>query len=167
MCGQYKVNSTQRHILSVSIDLGCGVPEVFLFFLKFFVGHMSIFWDQWYPCFGLLVTSPLDFKARVGSLIRTWQRHAWYMFPEICFWCNTSTSVYGQHSSQSLSPHACFSRGRMLDLNHRPPAWQADVLTTRPQRPSEVPEVKDPRVRFHSEESGLIKHLHSRVLAFA
>ena len=26
------------------------------------------------PCCGLLVTSPLGFKARVGSLIQTWQR---------------------------------------------------------------------------------------------
>ena len=24
-------------------------------------------WGQWYPCFGFLVTSPLGFKARVGS----------------------------------------------------------------------------------------------------
>ena len=57
------------------------------------------------------------------------------MFPEIHLWCDTSASVYSQHSSWSLSPHVCFSRGRMLDLNHRPPAWQVDVLTTRPQRP--------------------------------
>ena len=33
------------------------------FFLKIFVGHMSIFWAHWYPCFGLLVKSPLGFKA--------------------------------------------------------------------------------------------------------
>ena len=58
------------------------------------------------------------------------------MFPEIHLWCNTSACVYSQHSSQLLSPHACFSRGRMPDLSHRPPAWQADALTTRPQRPN-------------------------------
>ena len=52
------------------------------------------------------------------------------MLREIHLWCDTSASVYGQHSSRSLSPHACFT-----DLNHRPPAWQADALTTRPQRP--------------------------------
>ena len=28
---------------------------------------MSFFWGHWYPCFGFLVTSPLGFKARVGS----------------------------------------------------------------------------------------------------
>ena len=31
-----------------------------------FGGHMSLFWDHWYPCFGFLVTSPLGLKARVG-----------------------------------------------------------------------------------------------------
>ena len=28
---------------------------------------MSFFWGHWYPYFGFLVTSPLGFKARVGS----------------------------------------------------------------------------------------------------
>ena len=27
------------------------------------------FWGHWYPCFGLPVTSPLGFKARVGSAL--------------------------------------------------------------------------------------------------
>ena len=30
---------------------------------------MSLFWGHWYPCFGFLVTSPLGFKARVGSAL--------------------------------------------------------------------------------------------------
>ena len=90
--------------------------------------------------FGATDTPVLDFlsfgfKARVGSLVPTLRRHTWYTFPEIHLWCDTSAGVYNQHSSQSLSPHACFSRGRMLDLNHRPPAWQADALTTRPLQP--------------------------------
>ena len=34
-----------------------------------FGGHESFFWGHWYPCFGLLVTSPLGFKARVGSAL--------------------------------------------------------------------------------------------------
>ena len=33
--------------------------------------YESFLWGHWYPCFGLLVTSPLGFKARVGSLFRT------------------------------------------------------------------------------------------------
>ena len=82
--------------------------------------------------FGLLAISPLGFKARVGSLIRTLQRHTWYTFLDIHFWCVTFASVYCQHSSQSPSPHACFSTGGKQDLNHWPPAWQSDALTTRP-----------------------------------
>ena len=30
---------------------------------------MSFFGGHWYPCFGFLVTSPLGFKARVGSAL--------------------------------------------------------------------------------------------------
>ena len=41
-------------------------------FNSIFGGHKSFLWGHWYACFGLLVTSPLGFKPRVGSLIRTW-----------------------------------------------------------------------------------------------
>ena len=34
-----------------------------------FGGHESFLWGHWYPCFGLLVTSPLGFKVRVGSAL--------------------------------------------------------------------------------------------------
>ena len=40
----------------------------YFIFLKIFGGHMSFLWGHWYPCFGLLVTSALGFKARVDSL---------------------------------------------------------------------------------------------------
>ena len=73
------------------------------------------------PCFRLLMTSPLGFKARVGSLIHTWWRHMCYTFLEIYLWCDTFAGIYGQHSCQSISPHMCFSRGRMQDLNGRIP----------------------------------------------
>ena len=43
-------------------------------FLKYFWWTRVHFWGHWYPCFGLLVMSALGIKARVGSLIRTWQR---------------------------------------------------------------------------------------------
>ena len=38
---------------------------------------MSAFlWGHWYPCFGLLMTTPVSLKARVGSLICTcWSMH--------------------------------------------------------------------------------------------
>ena len=61
--------------------------------------------------------SPLGFKARLGSHIRTLWKCMWYTFPEIHLWCDTSAGVYSHHSSQLLSPHACFSRGRMRDFN--------------------------------------------------
>ena len=42
----------------------------FLFFLKKFLADTHVFfWGHWYPCFGFLVTSPLGFKARVGSAL--------------------------------------------------------------------------------------------------
>ena len=41
-----------------------------LFFLeKTFGGQESFLWGHWYPYFGLLVTSSLGFKARVGSAL--------------------------------------------------------------------------------------------------
>ena len=43
--------------------------SIFYFFLKTFGGHESFLWGHWYPCFGLLVMSPLGFKARVGSAL--------------------------------------------------------------------------------------------------
>ena len=99
-----------------------------IYFFKNFV-H---FWGHWYPCFGFLVTSPLGFKARVGSALF----ELYGGVRDICCLRFTSGSVYSQHSCWSLFPHVCFNRGRMPDLNHRSPAWQADALTTRPQRPS-------------------------------
>ena len=51
-------------------------------------------WGHWYPCFELLVMSPLGFKARVGSLFCTWWKHLCYMFPEIYLWCNTCSPPF-------------------------------------------------------------------------
>ena len=54
----------------------------FFFFLKFFCRTHShvLFWGHWYPCFGFLVTSPLGFKARVGSaLIRIAEANVMYI----------------------------------------------------------------------------------------
>ena len=42
-------------------------------FFKFFFGHMS-FYGATDTQFGLLVTSPLGFKARMDSLIHSWWR---------------------------------------------------------------------------------------------
>ena len=74
------------------------------FLKKIFWGRKSFLCGHWYPYFGLLVMSLLGFKGRVGSLIWTWWRHVWYMFPEIHLWCDTCWPLDGQHSSRSL-PH--------------------------------------------------------------
>ena len=83
--------------------------KLFCFVFKFLVDTCP------FMCFGFLVMSPLGFKARVGNLICTfWQRYTWYTFPNIHLWCDTFPSVYDQHSSQSLSPHACLGCGTQL-----------------------------------------------------
>ena len=63
-----------------------------------------LLWGQWYPCFGLLVMSPLSFKARVDSLIWTWQRCIWCTFPKIHLWCDTCKSLDSQQGGWSLFP---------------------------------------------------------------
>ena len=110
-----------------------------VFFVLFFLFLLDTcpFLGPLIPLFRTSGNIPLGFKTRMGSLIRTWQRHMWYMFPEIQLWCDTFASVNGQHSSWSLSPYVCFSRGRLpdLDLNTRPLAQKSNALTIRPQRP--------------------------------
>ena len=44
---------------------------IILFLKKFWWTHVHLS-GHWYSCFGLLVTCPLSFKARVRILIRTW-----------------------------------------------------------------------------------------------
>ena len=75
-----------------------------LFFLNFFKQILVwVVWGHWYPCFGLLVTSPLGFIARVGSLTRAWQRYVCYTFPEIHLWCDTCWPLSSQHGSWAIS----------------------------------------------------------------
>ena len=84
------LSSFEKVVLRGQIfDLVWGNAEDVFFLNKFFGGHDSFLWGHWYPCSGLLVTSHLGFKARVGSLICTWWRGTFYTFPEIHLWCNT------------------------------------------------------------------------------
>ena len=111
------------------------INNLFFFFSNFLLDTCP-FLGPLIPLFRTSGDVSSGFQSQSGfCLIRTSRMCTWYTFPEIHLWCNTSAGVYSQHSSQLLSPHACFSRGKMPDLNHRPPAWQADALTTRPQRP--------------------------------
>ena len=98
-------------------------------FLKKFWWIYVLFWGHWYPCFGLLVTSPLGFKARVGSAL-------------FAFFCGGKCS---EHSSRSTSgathadllaagvqpvtfPHACEEVGLGLDSNGQSPRQKRNAL---------------------------------------
>ena len=70
--------------------------------LVLFVGPLK-------PFFGLLVMSPLGFKAKVGSLIHIWCRCMCYIFNEIHLWCDTCHHG-GQYGSQAVLFHIPVSR---------------------------------------------------------
>ena len=57
-----------KHFVLHHDRLKIKVKKYPFFFLKI-VEDMSPFWGHWYPYFGLLVMSPLGFKARVGSAL--------------------------------------------------------------------------------------------------
>ena len=96
---------TTARLLSVSAHL------FFFFFLNFCWTHVHL-WGHWYPCFGLQVTYPLGFKARVGSALLA-------LGGGICM----------------LWKHMCVSAEvGCRDLNRWPPAQQSDTLPTRPRR---------------------------------
>ena len=98
----------RRFIHCTKESIECYMQMIFVVFLfclfKMFRGHKSFLSGYWYPRFVLLVMSPLGFKARVGSLIRTWQRQMWYMFPEIHLWCDTCRTL-GISMAASHFPH--------------------------------------------------------------
>ena len=78
------VGSSNHWIRSFNLKVFC----YFVFFLFCCYRHVLL-WGHWYPRFGLLVMSHVGFIARSVSLIGTWQRHVWCMFPGIHHWCNT------------------------------------------------------------------------------
>ena len=84
-------------------------------------------WGHWYPCFGLMVTSPLSFKARDGSLIHTWQRHMCCMFTGIHLWWDTYWLLGSQNGSWINLFHIPVSRywwAQNQDL------WTSDKCST-------------------------------------
>ena len=86
------------------------------FIFLVFGGHESFLWGHWYPCFGLLMTSPLGFKGRVDpSLVCFVTCVPWN--PEIHLWIKTFWLYRGQHGSQSHSLHGTCSRGRLPGFN--------------------------------------------------
>ena len=86
------------------------------------------FWGYWYPCFGFLVTSPLGFKAKVGSAL--------FAF------CGGECNVHSPRSTSSAtladllaagaqpvtSPHACAEVGLGSDSNGQSPGQKTNAL---------------------------------------
>ena len=64
--GKTEISSNNHSTVAVNPGI---ISKYFFFFIKVFGGHMSFFWGHWYTCFRFLVTSPLGFKARVGSAL--------------------------------------------------------------------------------------------------
>ena len=94
---------------------------------------------HWYHCFGLLVTSPLGFKARVGSALFEFYGgihdiHSLRFTSDV-----TPLPVYNTSIAASHLPHMHVSAEvGYQDLNRWPPAWQYDSLPTRPRRPAHL-----------------------------
>ena len=75
----------------------CTCIDVKLVFLIIW-GNKSFLWAHWYPCFGLLVTSPLGFKARVGMLHVPRDLH---LVPQLL------TSWWSEWQLSHSLPHTC------------------------------------------------------------
>ena len=81
----------------------------FFFFFNF-LADTCPFWGHWYPCFGFLVTSPLGFKARVGSALFAFLRGQMLcIFPKIHLWCYTCQPFGGQCTAGHFP--TCMCRG--------------------------------------------------------
>ena len=66
----YRTPKHLVYIQSVILSFIVEIASTFFFFKYFWRTHTHVlFWGHWYPCFGFLVTSPLGFKARVGSAL--------------------------------------------------------------------------------------------------
>ena len=90
-------------------------------FFKNFGAHIS-FWGPLIPPFWTSSDIAFGFQSQSWQLYLHLAKAYMMYIPEIHLWCNTCQALDGQHGSQSLSLHACFSRGRMLDLIGRPSA---------------------------------------------
>ena len=95
MCGtEDEWNGSPQKIINTSwMGKSLQFTESLLFFIQIFWGHKSFSWSHGYPCFGLLVMSPLGFKSRV------------LCDPQIHLWCNACIPFRGQHDSQAFSIH--------------------------------------------------------------
>ena len=96
-----------------------------LFVFKFLEDTYAFLLDYWYSFFGLLVTSPPGFKARVCSFIRTWWRRVWCTFTS---GLKPTDLSMASMAASLCSPHACFSNGGVPDSKGKPPTQQSNLL---------------------------------------
>ena len=113
--------------------------------LQIFGRHESFLWGHWYPYFGLLVTSPLGFKARVGSALFELSRgmHVTLQIPSDSHLVrHTLTSRCGQHGGWAVS--STYLQGIGGTRNREPFVFMvkgfslphSDLLCERPRWPS-------------------------------
>ena len=106
-----------------------GLPMHWSFFKNFCWTHVHL-WGHWYPCFELLMMSPLGFKAKVGSALFALGRG-------ICVTCSlrfpsgaTPLLVYNASIAASCLPHMHVSvEVGCQDLNCQPPACATHSAT--------------------------------------
>ena len=104
--------------------------NIYFNFLKRFLEDTCPFLGPLIPCFGLLVTSALGFKARVDIACTLACLGA---IPQIHLWCDTCRPLDGQHGGPSRSLHASAEVG-CQGSNGGSPAQSTDALPTRPPR---------------------------------
>ena len=133
----------------------CFTYRHWFFFLKFFCRTHThvLFWGHWYPCFGFLVTSPLGFKARVGSVLFAFCRGE----------CNVHSlrSTYSRPlGSQCSASHfpTCAEVLLGWDLNRQSPRQKTNALPFC-QRPGYRHYLYTARMKFE-----LLNHLRNFAL---
>ena len=107
----FEVYITKTHfcLFTVSLSFWSMFPALcFVFFLKFFWRTQVLFVGSLIPCFGLLVTSTLSFKARVDTSLPCFLACMQWI-PQIHLWCNTCQPLDGQCDSRlhSLTEVGC------------------------------------------------------------
>ena len=103
----------KRWPLPVAVYISCLCPSVTIL-----DPPLVLIWDHWYPCFRFLVTSPLGFKARLGSALFIFYSGE----------CNVHSLRY---TCQPLDSHllTCISRGRSwLGIKQQPAAPKTNAL---------------------------------------
>ena len=80
------------------------LSEKRIFLNKFLKDTSPFLSGHCYPCFGLLVTSALGFKARVDPLFACFLTCMQWM-PQIHLWSNTYRRLGGQHGSRVPHMH--------------------------------------------------------------